>query len=49
VISNKEDLNIITYLFSLCLEDYIGDLEGLKAMAEVDDELLDSFLNGGFC
>ena len=43
-----EDLDKIAYLFSLCLEDYFGDLEELKGMADVSDELLNSFLNGEF-
>jgi primosomal protein N'' len=42
----KNDLGKLAFLFSLCLEDYIGDLDELKEMAEVDDALINAFLSG---
>ncbi len=42
----KNNLTKLAYLFSLCLEDYVGDLDELKEMARVDDPLLNAFLSG---
>lgn len=42
----KHDLTKLAYLFSMCLEDYVGDLDELKDMAEVNDALLKTFFSG---
>lgn len=42
----KEKLIKISYLFSLCIEDYYGDLDELLDMSGVDEDLLNMFLSG---
>lgn len=35
----------VKYFFSLVLEDYFGDLEELMKMADIDEDILNNFLN----
>ena len=42
----KIKLNQLAYFFSLVLEDYIGDIDELMDMADLEEEDLNEFLEG---
>ncbi len=42
---SSDELNKLRHLFSLVLEDYVGNLDELMEMAGVDRELLNNFLH----
>ena len=44
MILTQEELNRIKYFFSLSLEDYVGDIDELLGMADLEMEDINNFL-----